>query len=1528
MDVKSVKQRRRRTRSVRSVNYAVSNAVQPLEKRVLFNAFYSGDLVVYRVGDGSAALSSNSTAVFLDEYTPAGQLVQSIPLPTTAGAGATPNPLTASGTATSEGQLTLSQDGQNLLLTGYDTGLGTASITSSSSIVREVGVVNASGGVNTTTTLGSGLESGSIYSAASVDGVNGVYAAGTKGIVYTTVGNGSSVSLTASYDYGLNVNSNQLYATGDSSTDVLSNFSTGLPTTTGQTLTNLPGVVFSGTSGAGVGYSREFAFATLNGGSAPDTLYVADAYNDGVDKLSLVNGSWVLNGEIGAYVSGQTTPLTGVEGVIAEPTAGGEQLYITATTGGVSRIYSVVDSSGYDSASSSIFTATPTLTTVATAGANEAFRGIEFTPQPAGTLAVALNPTNQTAVVGTTATFTAAAYGQNVSVQWEVNSGSGFTPISGATSDTLTVPNVTTSESGYQYEAVFTNAAGTKTTTPATLTVVVAPLLNFDAATYSVLETAGSETIQVDRGGSTTTAVNVNFTVGGGTGDTAVAGTNYGSTGLTVSSGTVSGDSGTLMFPANVTSETITIPIKLVSPQGGNKTFTVTLSSPTAGGQLQSPASTVVTIVDTGEVFNLSDSTYSVDDTATTAFISVVRTGNDTTDAGSVPYTVTGAVTASGSVNFSSGQIVSDIQVPVPASTGANQTFTVTLGNGFTGFTGTPTLGTLTTATETVVHAPATNVTSTTTIFDNTETTGQYETGHPIIVGDPTTTNPTQTQVSFNEFTELGFSPSASPGIYPAPGFTVTNVSNLSLSLYTPTDAAYHPTQSGNFNVYYIPDNNPADTAYTFNTAIPTGLDSTQFTAGAPILLGTFSFTGSLQSNGQLATYTPATLSPTVANDIKADLNNQTPFRFALTPTDTGVGAIEVRFAANGTDGNGVNEAPALSLGETQTQVSSPETFMLASSSVSAYENAGAETINVTRSGAYTGDTATASYSLTNGSALAGTNYGTAGNTTPITGTVNFAANQTTATISIPLINSSYEDGDKFLTLTLTGATTGNTNASTNATTPVLAAPTSATVTIQDTSTAPTETLSPSIYDAADVEADGPYSDTIVKATALSGAYPSYGVLDFTPSTPSNTITAIDNATLTVTNAANGDAGNIDIYLVADSTSNISVATPQAPNPHFYNASAGIEGIGTQFGATYLLGSYQLTDITSGDTINIPLGYTSAAEAQLVAALNNTNSNLRLVITPEDKNVDADFSSLSASLSVEVQEGTVSSLPAWVSPNSQATFSNNTLTLSGPTTIIGNPANYSNGTVAIVASGSSDVLTVAVPAGTEVQIGSLSLTNGAVTTLNGSSGALLATSGLSIDATSQLDLGNGFLDVVGGSLSSITSEVAMGYSNGQWTGAGITSSTAAMDSTHLTALGVIQNNQNGTAVFSGSTTFDGTTPGASDILVRYTYYGDTNLDGKVDGSDYSRIDNGDLNHLTGWFNGDFNYDSTLNGSDYTLIDNAYNRQGPAIVAAQIAAATPANTYVATPVNPTTSITDLFSKKKVFSSLVTDDLITH
>ena len=119
-------------------------------------------------------------------------------------------------------------------------------------------------------------------------------------------------------------------------------------------------------------------------------------------------------------------------------------------------------------------------------------------------------PANQTVDAGQTASFTAqAGIGDPApTVQWEVNSGSGFTPLSegptysGVTTDTLTINDATTAMSGNQYEAVFTNGvspnadsnAATLTVNPA-VTLTSAPLLMASAGTpYNQTIAAGNGT--------------------------------------------------------------------------------------------------------------------------------------------------------------------------------------------------------------------------------------------------------------------------------------------------------------------------------------------------------------------------------------------------------------------------------------------------------------------------------------------------------------------------------------------------------------------------------------------------------------------------------------------------------------------------------------------------------------------------------------------------------------------------------------------------------------------------------------------------------------------------------------------------------------------------------------------------------------------------------------------------------------------------------------------------------------------------
>ena len=153
-----------------------------------------------------------------------------------------------------------------------------------------------------------------------------------------------------------------------------------------------------------------------------------------------------------------------------------------------------------------------------------------------------------------------------------------------------------------------------------------------------------------------------------------------------------------------------------------------------------------------------------------------------------------------------------------------------------------------------------------------------------------------------------------------------------------------------------------------------------------------------------------------------------------------------------------------------------------------------------------------------------------------------------------------------------------------------------------------------------------------------------------------------------------------------------------------------------------------------------------------------------------------------------------------------------------------------------------------------------------------------------------IDLTNNDLRIHSASLYDVTNQVATGFAGGTWNGPnGITSSLAAADSRHLTAVGVLLNNDGSGNTIYGTPTgagtnlglFDGVNVQLNDVLVKYTYYGDANLDGAVDGSDYTLIDHGfaSAGTLMGWQNGDFNYDGKIDGSDYTLIDNAFNTQG-------------------------------------------------
>lgn len=340
-------------------------------------AFTPGNVVVYRVGDSSAALSSAATAAFLDEYSPAGVRVQSIPLPTTT-TGAN-HAVTAGGTTTSEGMITRSVDGRYILATGYDAALGTAAVagTTSSTVNRVVALVDASGNINSSTALTDAYSGGNIRTATSTDGMD-IWAGGsTGGVRYTTTG--STTSTTISTVIGnirtVNIFGGQLYASAQSGTLRVGTLGTGTPTTTGQTFSNFNGVPvqYPGTTTNTSPY--QFFLADLSATEPGlDVLYIADdnsAVNGGgVQKYSLVSGTWVANG-VANMTASSSTAITGFRGLTGSVTAGSVALY-TATG---STLYSLTDASGYNN------TITPNiLVQIATAPTNTAFRGLAFTP--------------------------------------------------------------------------------------------------------------------------------------------------------------------------------------------------------------------------------------------------------------------------------------------------------------------------------------------------------------------------------------------------------------------------------------------------------------------------------------------------------------------------------------------------------------------------------------------------------------------------------------------------------------------------------------------------------------------------------------------------------------------------------------------------------------------------------------------------------------------------------------------------------------------------------------------------------------------------------------------------------------------------------------------------------------------------------------------------------------------------------------------------------------------------------------------
>ncbi len=172
----------------------------------------------------------------------------------------------------------------------------------------------------------------------------------------------------------------------------------------------------------------------------------------------------------------------------------------------------------------------------------------------------------------------------------------------------------------------------------------------------------------------------------------------------------------------------------------------------------------------------------------------------------------------------------------------------------------------------------------------------------------------------------------------------------------------------------------------------------------------------------------------------------------------------------------------------------------------------------------------------------------------------------------------------------------------------------------------------------------------------------------------------------------------------------------------------------------------------------------------------------------------------------------------------------------------------------------------------------------AALTLNGGNasfsgaGKVLVTTALSITNGSQLDLaGNSvIINYAGASpLPAIQGYLASGFNAGNWNGPGISSLLATLDSQHRTAIGYAENSQLGLSAFAGQSV------GTHSLLLKYTYYGDSNLDGKVDvGNDFSLFIDGISQHGSTWLQGDYTFDNKVDlGNDFDLFLVVLHDQG-------------------------------------------------
>jgi autotransporter-associated beta strand protein len=431
----------------------------------------------------------------------------------------------------------------------------------------------------------------------------------------------------------------------------------------------------------------------------------------------------------------------------------------------------------------------------------------------------------------------------------------------------------------------------------------------------------------------------------------------------------------------------------------------------------------------------------------------------------------------------------------------------------------------------------------------------------------------------------------------------------------------------------------------------------------------------------------------------------------------------------------------------------------------------------------------------------------------------------------------------------------------------------------------------------------GILGSTAANITILGGGTISLGGIGAAQSEYYQGVTTVENGTLLL--IGNDIAGNArDTYVLGNSSYLQAVQigdanTPASAQLSFLTGAAATINHNinvNNFGGSIFVGGASANTSTFNSAISLARDVYLASVAGgvtnftgIISGVGGITTNGPGSIHLSGANTYQGSTTINAGTLTLDAAGSLASLNITVAPNAVLNANGN---LASTATL------NANGTVSFGA-GSSGILTR--------QLAALNIASTGLVLVGASSHAnrtVLITPMLSFAGTSnaragKLDLANNDMVIPKGgetALANLTNQIEQGFnlSGSIWNGsAGIVSSSASTDPNHLTTIGVLLNSAGAYGTPSAPLgMFDGYAPTTADVLAKYTYFGDANLDGKVDGTDYSRIDAGYSSggSMTGWVNGDFNYDGTIDGSDYTLIDNAFNQQGGQLSSAALIAA--------------------------------------